>query len=252
MIILRSVLMLAVVVVLAACQTTGGTAATLTSNSASAMAPNAAPAMKEGARARPPIGYVGFCLRHREDCQPADSSLTTASTGMAASMQRAANAPAAVALTAGKWRELNEVNSYFNSTIRPVNDIDLVQKIEWWDYAINSAGDCEDYVLEKRRALIARGWPADALLITVVRQLNGEGHAVLTVVTDKGDLILDNMTMGIVSFDKAPYTWLMRQSRQHPMHWVKLNGEGTAARTASTKASDTRSPSFVAEGPSGL
>lgn len=256
MIILRSVLMLAVVVALAACQTTGGTAATISNtNSAATMlaAGHTALSMKEGARARPPIGYVGFCIRYRDDCRPESGApLTTASTSAVAGHQAAVNAPEAVTLTSGKWRELNEINSYFNSTIRPMNDIDLVQKVEWWDYAINAAGDCEDYVLEKRRALIARGWPADALLITVVRQWNGDGHAVLTVVTDKGDLILDNMTMGIVSFDKAPYTWLMRQSRQHPMHWVKLDGKGTAASTASTSAASTQVPRFVAEGSSGL
>lgn len=231
MIILRSLLMLAVVVALAACQTTGGTSPVTASKSIKSAAPAATHlAMVEGQAARPPIGYIGFCLRNRQDCEPA-ADITTASAGTVSTQ----NLPA-VALTATKWAELNEVNSYFNKTVRPVNDIDLVQKIEWWSYAINSAGDCEDYVLEKRRALIARGWPADALLITVVRQWNGEGHAVLTVVTDKGDLVLDNMAMGIVSFDKAPYSWLMRQSRQHPMHWVKLNGEGTSARTASLAA----------------
>ncbi|MGD1935264.1 MAG: transglutaminase-like cysteine peptidase [Candidatus Phaeomarinobacter sp.] len=241
MFILRSVLMLAVVFALAACQTTGSSAAPAKFSNAAMPAHTNATAMVEGARSRPPIGYIGFCLRHREDCQPSDD-ITTASTGEAATAHLSA-----VTLTAQKWRELNDVNTYFNRTVRPVNDIDLVQKVEWWSYAINSAGDCEDYVLEKRRALIARGWPADALLITVVRQWNGEGHAVLTVVTDKGDLILDNMAMGIVSFDKAPYSWLMRQSRQHPMHWVKLNGEGTAANTASTQSAN-----LVAEGTSGL
>jgi len=248
MFILRSALMLAVVFALAACQTTGSSASPTTPakfSNAAMPASTTATAMVEGERARPPIGYIGFCLRHREDCQPA-ADITTASTGEAATANLSA-----VKLTAQKWRELNDVNTFFNRTVRPVNDIDLVQKVEWWSYAINSAGDCEDYVLEKRRALIARGWPADALLITVVRQWNGEGHAVLTVVTDKGDLVLDNMAMGIVSFDKAPYSWIMRQSRQHPMHWVKLNGEGTSVQTAAHTAS-TQSADFVAEGTSGL
>jgi len=244
--------MLAVVVALAACQTTGSSTSNgLPNNFSNASLPGTSTgglAMVEGARARPPIGYIGFCLRHREDCDPAPAAadITTASTG---NMLEAA--PTAVHLTPAKWRELNEVNTFFNRTIRPVEDIDLVQKVEWWSYAINSAGDCEDYVLEKRRALIARGWPADALLITVVRQWNGQGHAVLTVVTDKGDLVLDNLAMGIVSFDKAPYSWLMRQSRQHPMHWVKLNGDSKSVQTAAHTAS-TQSSNFVAGGTPGL
>ena len=36
------------------------------------------------------------------------------------------------------------------------------------------------------------GWPRQALLITVVRDKKGDGHAVLTVKTDKGEFILDN------------------------------------------------------------
>ena len=47
-------------------------------------------------------------------------------------------------------------------------------------------------MLLKRRMLMQAGWPREALLITVVRDKKGEGHAVLTVKTDKGDFILDN------------------------------------------------------------
>ena len=52
------------------------------------------------------------------------------------------------------------------------------------------AGDCEDLVLQKRRLLVQAGWPISSLLITVARQANGDGHAVLTVLTDRGDVIL--------------------------------------------------------------
>jgi len=40
--------------------------------------------------------------------------------------------------------------------------------------------------------LLEAGWPRQALLITVVRDKRGDGHAVLTVTTDRGDFILDN------------------------------------------------------------
>jgi predicted transglutaminase-like cysteine proteinase len=39
--------------------------------------------------------------------------------------------------------------------------------------------DCEDYVLLKRRMLMQAGWPREALLVTVVRDKKGDGHAVL-------------------------------------------------------------------------
>jgi predicted transglutaminase-like cysteine proteinase len=155
--------------------------------------------------AKPPIGFANFCMRHAEECQPAPVT-------------------APVPMTPERWRELNEVNSFFNVTIRPADDIDNVGKVEWWAYAANGAGDCEDYALEKRRALIALGWPASALLITEARMLSGEGHAVLTVVTEKGDLVLDNLSMVIVPAGKAPYRLISRQSRQHPLRWVKVEG----------------------------
>ena len=58
--------------------------------------------------------------------------------------------------------------------------------VEKWSYPDDGYGDCEDYVLLKRRLLAARGFPESTLLITVVRDENNEGHAVLTVRTDRG------------------------------------------------------------------
>ena len=69
----------------------------------------------------------------------------------------------------------------------------------------NGAGDCEDYVLEKRRELMHKGLSASDLLITVVRKPDGEGHAMLTVRTDKGDFVLDNLTDAVaVGPDRLP------------------------------------------------
>ncbi len=51
-------------------------------------------------------------------------------------------------------------------------------------------------MLLKRRLLIRAGWPREALLITVVRDRKDEGHAVLTVKTDRGEFILDNQVDG--------------------------------------------------------
>ena len=81
--------------------------------------------------------------------------------------------------------------------IKPMNDIDIYGKDEVWAYP-DGVGDCEDYVLEKRRDLMRQGLSLANLLITVVRKPDGEGHAVLTVRTDKGDFVLDNLT------DRAP------------------------------------------------
>ena len=90
------------------------------------------------------------------------------------------------------WRDLVRVNKWVNETIKPITDMDHWGVIEKWSLPTDGYGDCEDYVLLKRKMLIDAGWPREALLITVVRDKKGEGHAVLTVKTDKGEFVLDN------------------------------------------------------------
>jgi predicted transglutaminase-like cysteine proteinase len=34
-------------------------------------------------------------------------------------------------------------------------------------------------------------------LMTIVRDLNGQGHAILTVKTDRGDFVLDNLSADV-------------------------------------------------------
>src|SRR5690606_16939950 len=92
-------------------------------------------------------------------------------------------------LTGSLWALINRINDEVNDEILPISDEELWGVPELWSFPGNF-GDCEDFVLEKRRRLIAAGVPASQLLITVVRQSNGEGHAVLTISTDRGDLVL--------------------------------------------------------------
>jgi predicted transglutaminase-like cysteine proteinase len=77
-------------------------------------------------------------------------------------------------------------------------------------------------VLLKRRILIQRGWPATALLITVVRDESNEGHAVLTVRTDRGDFVLDNKVNHVKAWADTPYTFVKRQSARNPLVWISL------------------------------
>ena len=151
----------------------------------------------------PPIGYVNFCRDRTAECQPADRFADS------------------VQLTRGKAIELREVNASVNNAITPVTDLDLYGEIERWTYPIKE-GDCEDYVLLKRRILIKRGWPETALLITVVRDERNEGHAVLTVRTDHGDFVLDNKVDEVKAWAETPYTFVKRQSAQNPLVWISL------------------------------
>ncbi|WP_319413574.1 transglutaminase-like cysteine peptidase [uncultured Cohaesibacter sp.] len=150
-----------------------------------------------------PIGHVNFCRNNPGECN------------------LSFNSDQAVKLSKESWAKLINVNGYVNQSIKPVTDEELYRTEELWTYP-SSAGDCEDFALLKRRMLIKAGWPATALLITVVKEKNGNGHAVLTVRTDRGDLILDNQDSRILPWDKTPYHYIKRQAALHPSQWTAI------------------------------
>lgn len=150
-----------------------------------------------------PIGHYNYCKQYTSDC-----SIRSNKT----------NPPK---LTRQRWDDLVEINAYSNNTVRPVTDMEAYNTEELWVYPKNY-GDCEDYVLMKRHLLMQRGWPASSLLITVVRQPNGDGHAVLTVRTDRGDFVLDNLDGRIRTWDQTPYTYLKRQAETHSGRWTTI------------------------------
>jgi len=150
-----------------------------------------------------PIGHAQFCRSHTSECSSNAAVVD------------------AMVLTESRWTELLEVNAEFNASIVPVTDQNLYQVTEFWTYP-NGYGDCEDYVLAKRRALIAKGWEPSTLLISVVRQSNGEGHAVLMVRTDRGDLVLDNQASLVKVWNETPYRYIKRQSQDNAGKWVDI------------------------------
>ena len=105
---------------------------------------------------------------------------------------------------------------------------------ERWNYPDDGYGDCEDYVLLKRKMLVQAGWPPQALLITVVRDKQGDGHAVLTVKTDKGEFILDNQAERILLWSETSYRYVKRQSQADPNRWVALGDPRPTIATASS------------------
>jgi predicted transglutaminase-like cysteine proteinase len=157
-----------------------------------------------GANTRAPIGWVEFCIRYKGECDTKPS------------------APRDVVLTPTAWDDLLKVNAWVNENIRPVTDLEHWGVVEQWDYPDDGKGDCEDYVLLKRRMLVQAGWPREALLITVVRDKKNDGHAVLTVKTDRGEFILDNQEAEILPWFKTGYRFVKRQSQSDPNVWVAL------------------------------
>jgi len=180
--------------------------------------PPPATAMTVGEPTRGPIGFVMFCRTWPAKCAAG------AATGTAwdAALAEAA-VPKPPALTPARWRELERVDAEVDRAILPADDGAAQGLDDHWSLA-PARGDCEDYVLTKRHRLIELGWPAHALLVTLVREERGRQHAVLVVRTDRGDLVLDNLSRGVAAWNRLAYRWIKRQSAADPTRWVKLDG----------------------------
>jgi len=160
--------------------------------------------VQTGAQTSIPIGAAEFCKANRGEC----------------GINR--TAVEAEPLTDKRWNQLVEVNNLINAAIVPVTDEDYYQVAEYWTYPDDGYGDCEDFVLAKRKALIDAGWNPSTLLVAVVRESSGSGHAVLLVRTDRGDLVLDNQNGRVLIWNETPYQYLKRQSQADSSKWVDL------------------------------
>lgn len=167
----------------------------------------------------PPMGYVSFCSRFRDQCEQSPSAMDR------------------MDLTPDRLEQLQAVNTRVNAMIRPVTDQELYGRVEYWTFP-QSQGDCEDYVLLKRHWLSSLGWPLSALLITVVKDEVDEGHAILTVRTSKGDFVLDNKTDAVLAWHKTPYRFVKRQSYRDPNAWVWLLPSDAHTSVAASSAND--------------
>ncbi|WP_435528399.1 transglutaminase-like cysteine peptidase [Mesorhizobium shangrilense] len=170
-----------------------------------------APAVAEGAMATggptsQPVGHYDFCKAHPGECSIRPASLAPAT------------------MSSALLRKLTSVTAKVNAAVKPMSDLDIYGKDEVWAYPDNGVGDCEDYVLEKRRELGRMGVSLANLLITVVRKPDGEGHAVLTVRTDKGDYVLDNLNDKVKVWDQTGYRFLKRQAIDNTGRWVSIRG----------------------------
>lgn len=157
-----------------------------------------------------PYGWVDFCSRYAGACDGAPLS------------------PQDVAFSARSLREIERIDQAVNKAVVPTTDPDHWNVVDRWDYPSDGRGDCEDYALEKRRLLLASGYPRQGLLMTVVKDHAGEGHAVLTVKTDHGDYVLDNMTDAVLPWEETGYRFVKRQSQSDANVWVSIGAPVTA------------------------
>ena len=166
-----------------------------------------------GADVDAPPGYIEFCKRYVSECKTDFTPWEK------------------IALDSKAWKTIVSINKEVNDGIMPMTDEEQWGKIEQWDIAtinpkakIPPMGDCEDYALTKRKMLIDKGIPSSALFITVVKDKDHLGHALLAVRTDKGVYILDNINEKVVplaqSMKDMKYTLIKTQSPVQQNVWV--------------------------------
>jgi predicted transglutaminase-like cysteine proteinase len=148
-------------------------------------------------------GWVDFCQRHAEECVVNPDE------------------PIRISLTPEILHTIARINRRVNRQIKPITDLEHWGVVDRWDFPDDGSGDCEDYQLLKRKLLAERGLPRRALRMTVVIDEIGEGHAVLMVRTDRGDLVLDNKTNAILPWQDTGYR-LVKREGDLPGQWVSL------------------------------
>lgn len=164
--------------------------------------------LPEGDTTIAPMAFVAFCMRYQNQCL--DSS----------------DGGKVIQLTESRLAEMRAVNKAVNSRIAP----DASKGGDNWSLETR-IGNCNDYAVQKRDELSRLGYPAAALSLAIVMTRAGQGHLVLTVRTDAGDYVLDNLQGSVLPWTALNYSWLKRQSAERPRYWVDLNG-GVRVSTA--------------------
>jgi predicted transglutaminase-like cysteine proteinase len=157
--------------------------------------------MPLGGTVTQPLGAELFCLENATDC----------------SKQRSATQQ--VKMTRELWSELLSVQYDINRKFRPTREVRFA-----WDYSSDGTGNCVQFALEKRRALIMLGWPPGALQLATAVTPAKIGHLVLVIDTDEGDWVLDNLRPDVVRWQQLPYRWIARQQGASMEDWVAVAG----------------------------
>ena len=135
-----------------------------------------------------PTGFYALCAEQPRQCEPV-----------------AARRPVGLS-------EIDAVNRRVNAAIRPQPE---PPGQDIWKVG-GASGDCEDYALAKRDALIAAGLGSANARLVVGILPSGEYHAVLIVSTRRGDFVLDNLTNELRPLGQQPATIISVQSARDP------------------------------------
>lgn len=223
------------------------------------------PEMPLGRAVTPPAGYEAFCEREPQDC-PSTARGGSGFWGLAFGIRRprgaaAIDPPSSIRGSAFAWRRarasasasvalapagralaphearvvIEDVNRQVNRSLASASDWQVYGRRDYWALPLSrpgrvAAGDCEDFVMEKRHRLLAAGFPMAQLSIALLRTRWGETHAVLLVETDEGALVLDNRTSDVRPWWRVKERWIMRQSPENPGAWIAVIATGADRR----------------------
>ena len=186
----------------------GLAATTAQAQSQSAGLPVASAPIIANGDARAPYAWTDFCKRTPSECRVDTREAER------------------IELNAKTWKTIVGVNNNTNREIEAITDQDHWGVVDRWDIPDDGKGDCEDYVLLKRKRLAEAGVPRRAMRVTVVIDEDNAGHAVLMIRTDRGDLILDNKRNAILPWSQTGYVYVKRES-QYRTGWTSLGGAQT-------------------------
>jgi predicted transglutaminase-like cysteine proteinase len=167
-----------------------------------------------------PAGFISFCSRYPGQCGGAP------------------NDPQKIHLDLAVQTVLKSVTRSVNSAIGPEDDLRHYGVAEYWDLPADGYGNCKDYALVKRKELIAAGLPERALRLAIVVVPREGRHVVLTVATDKGDFVLDNLNDDVRPWTDVSYRWLERQDTDGGLGWVTFSPDLVAAATTNRTRPD--------------
>lgn len=165
-----------------------------------AFGPAAASDRRGGEPRLAPLAFVKFCLAYPSECVVRGQENARLDIG------------------AGSLGTLRAVNEEVNGRIAVDRQLAGRETVASWRL-FPSRGNCNDYAVTKRHALLARGLPSSALLLAAVQTPSGEDHLVLIVRGRGEDLVLDNLTPAIRRWSETGYRMLGRQAAGDPRMW---------------------------------
>jgi predicted transglutaminase-like cysteine proteinase len=117
-----------------------------------------------------------------------------------------------------EFSKAKAINSAINE-LPYKSDPERYNSPEFWTEIDSNGGDCEDFALAKRAALLAAGADHSDLHLATCFIETGGFHAVLVVDTNEGSFVLDNRFPFPMPKQALNYTW---NSIQEGNTWYAL------------------------------